>query len=375
MAEHDVGERSEEPTGKKQKDAREKGQVARSKELNSAALLIAAGLVFTTVGQYSSSGILSVLGENFKVSREQVFSPSTMMVGLGHSVEQSFLFVAPIFLIFFVVAAIAPISIGGFNFSWKSAAPKANKLSPMKGFKRMFGATAAMELVKSIGKFVVVSSFAIFYLSGRFDEFMTLGHGDVQSEILRGLSILGNSFLLISLSLLLIVAIDVPFQIWNHARELKMTKQEVKDEMKDTEGRPEVKGRIRQTQRELANRRMMAEVPKADVVITNPEHFAVALKYNDGEMLAPIVIAKGTDQIALKIREIAKAHEVPMFEAPPLARAIFYSTKLDRAIPEGLYLAVAQVLAYIFQLNEYRKGDGTRPVEVADLPIPKDLKR
>jgi len=374
MAEKDGQERSEQPTGKKLQKARKDGQVARSKELNSAALLIAAGLIFIGAGGYSTSGIISVLVENFSVSRQQIFDTSTMMNNLSESLEQSFFYLSPILLVFFLTALIAPISIGGMNFSWKSAKPKLNKFSPMKGFKRMFGLNAAMELVKSIGKFAVVGSFSFFYLSGKFDEFMSLGHGDVNAEIIRGISLLANSFLVIALSLLLIVAIDIPYQIWNHTKQLKMTKQEVKDENKDTEGKPEVKGRVRQTQRELAQRRMMAEVPKADVVITNPEHYAVALKYDD-EMYAPVVVAKGTEQIALKIREIAKEYEVPMFAAPPLARAVYYSTKLDQAIPEGLYLAVAQVLAYVFQLKEYRKGKGNRPADVTDLPIPNELKR
>ncbi|PCJ49980.1 MAG: flagellar biosynthesis protein FlhB [Gammaproteobacteria bacterium] len=374
MAENDAGDRTEDPTAKKRQDALKKGQVARSKELNSAALLIAAGLAFTTVGAYSSSGIMSVLGESFSISRAHLYDTTIMLKHLGTAIESSFLFLTPIFLIFYLTAAISPVSIGGFSFSMKAASPKASNMSPKKGFKRMFGPTAGMELVKSIGKFTVVGGFAIFYLSGRFGEFMTLGHGAVLSEITRGLEILVNSFLVIALSLLLIAAIDVPFQLWNHKRQLKMTKQEVKDEHKDTEGRPEVKGRIRQTQRELANRRMMEAVPEADVVITNPEHFSVALKYDD-KMIAPVVVAKGTDEIALKIRQIAKAHEVPMFAAPPLARAIFYNTKLNRAIPEGLYLAVAQVLAYVFQLKEFRKGKGRMPDEVADISIPTDLKR
>ncbi|MFT5520519.1 MAG: flagellar biosynthetic protein FlhB [Enterobacterales bacterium] len=374
MAESDAGDRTEDPTAKKSKDALNKGQVARSKELNSAALLIAAGLAFTTIGGYTASGIKSVLAADFTINRAHMYEPKQMLVHLGHSIESSFLFLAPIFIVFYVTAAIAPIAIGGFSFSMKAAAPKASNMSPKKGFKRMFGPNALMELVKSIGKFTVVGSFAIFYLSGRFDEFMALGHADVLTEVTHGLSLLVNSFLVIALSLLLIVAIDVPFQIWNHNKQLKMTKQEVKDEHKDSEGRPEVKGRIRQTQRELSNRRMMEAVPEADVVITNPEHFAVALKY-DEKMIAPVVVAKGTEEIALKIRQIAKAHEVPMFAAPPLARAIFYNTKLNRAIPEGLYLAVAQVLAYVFQLKEFRKGKGRMPDQVSDIPIPPDLER
>lgn len=374
MAEKDAGERSEEPTPKKREKAKKDGQMARSKELNSAALLIAAGLIFTASGAYSGMGIATILKENFIISRYQMFETSIMLDNLGVSIEGSFLFLTPIFLAFYLTALIAPTAIGGFSFSSKAFKPKFSKLSPLKGFKRMFGPTALMELVKSVGKFAVVAGFAISYLSGRFEEFMALGHGDVQAEIYRGLSILVNSFLVIALSLLLIVAIDVPFQLWNHNKKLKMTKQEVRDESKDAEGRPEVKGRIRQTQRELSNRRMLEEVPKADVVITNPDHFSVALRYDD-KMIAPLVVAKGTEEIALKIRQIAKAHEVPMFAAPPLARAIFYSTKINHAIPEGLYLAVAQVLAYIFQLKEYRKGKGKMPNDVEEIPIPGDFKR
>ena len=375
MAENDAGERSELPTGKRIQKSREEGQVARSKELNTAALLIGAGLVFSTLGSYSTSGILSLLKKSFILSRRDAFDSTLLLDAVGHSLGNAFLYISPILLLFLIIALVSPISLGGWNFSMKAIGPKFNKMSPMKGLKRMFGPNGLMELVKSVSKFALIAAFAINLLWIRFDDFMALGYGDVEDSIKQGLTILSDSFLLISLSLLMIVAIDVPFQIWNHAKQLKMTKQEVRDESKDTEGRPEVKGRIRQTQRELANRRMMEAVPNADVVITNPEHYAVALKYDEGKMNAPVVIAKGTEQIALKIREIAKAHEVPMFAAPPLARAIFYSTKIDRAIPEGLYLAVAQVLAYVFQLKAYRKGNGNKPVGVTDLPIPKDLKR
>jgi len=374
MAESDAGERSEDPTAKKQKESKDKGQVARSKELNAAALLIAAGLVFISIGQYSASGIMVVLKENFILSRTEIYDTASMLIALGHSLEKSFLLLAPIFGLFMLVALVAPIAVGGFSFSMKAAAPKKNKLSPAKGFKRMFGPTAAMELIKSIGKFAVVATFALTYLRGQFDVFMGLGQGGIQSEVINGLTILTQSFLMIASSLILIVAIDVPFQIWNHKRQLKMTKQEVKDEMKDTEGKPEVKGRIRQQQREVSYRRMMAAVPEADVVITNPEHFSVALKYSD-QLIAPIVVAKGVDETAMKIREIARAHEVPIFAAPPLARAVFYSTKLDHPIPEGLYLAVAQVLAYVYQLKEFRKGKAGKPVKIQDLDIPDDLQR
>ena len=203
---------------------------------------------------------------------------------------------------------------------------------------------------------------------------MGLGHGSLETELAHGLTLLGQSFLVIALSLLIIVAIDVPYQLWNHKRQLKMTKQEVKDENKNTEGKPEVKGRIRQQQMQLSYRRMMSEVPKADVVITNPEHFSVALKYDDS-LVAPVVVAKGVDHVAMKIREVAVRHDIPIFAAPPLARAIYYNTKIDQAIPEGLYLAVAQVLAYVFQLQEFRNGKASKPSKVSDLEIPDELKR
>ncbi len=373
-ANEDSGERSEEPTEKRKREAREKGEVARSKELNSAALLIASGLIFTVAGGYATSGIASTLMENFIIDRATIFDPKFMLQSLGHSINNSFMFLVPIFIVFYLTALIAPVSIGGLNFSTKAIAFKPNRMSPMKGFKKMFGVTALMELIKSIAKFAVVASFTIFYLKGRFGEFMTLGHGDTLSEITRGLGLLVNSFLVIALSLLMIVAIDVPFQVWNHARKQKMTKKEVRDEAKDAEGKPEVKRRLRQSQFELSNRRMMEEVPKADVVITNPEHFAVALKYSEN-MVAPVVVAKGVEEVALHIRKIAKHNEVPMFAAPPLARAIFYSTKINHPIPEGLYLAVAQVLAYVFQLKDFRKGKGNRPSDVTDLDIPNELKR
>ena len=374
MAEKDAQERTEEPTEKKKKETREKGQVARSRELNSAALLIVAGFVFMSIGGVSASAISEVLKQNFMLSRADIFDPTTPMTFLGASIEQAFTLLTPVFLALIIVALVAPCSIGGFSFSWKAAAPKWNKLSPAKGFKRMFGKNALMELIKSVAKFAVVGGIAFLYLQTEFNTFMGLGHGSVKTEVIQGLSLLSKSFVMVALSLLIIVAIDVPYQIWNHNNEMKMTKQEVKDESKNTEGKPEVKGKIREQQMQMSYRRMMAEVPKADVVITNPEHFSVALKY-DESLIAPVVLAKGVDETAMKIREIAVRHDIPLFAAPPLARAIFYNTKINHAIPEGLYVAVAQVLAYVFQLQEFRKGNANKPSKVSDLEIPDELKR
>ena len=374
MAEKDTQERTEDPTQKKKEERREKGQVARSRELNSAALLIVAGMTFIFLGGAAASNIVEVLRHNFKLTRADIFDPTTPLINLSASIEYAFTSLTPVFLALVLVALVAPCSIGGFSFSWKAAAPKFENLSPLKGFKRMFGRNAGVELIKSVAKFSVVSGIAYYYLSGRFDTFMGLGHGDVKTEIGHGLELLTHSFLFVAISLLVIVAIDVPYQIWNHNRQLKMTKQEVKDESKNTEGKPEVKGKIREQQMQLSYRRMMSEVPKADVVITNPEHFSVALKYDDS-LIAPVVVAKGVEHTAMKIREIAVRHDIPLFAAPPLARAIYYNTKINQAIPEGLYLAVAQVLAYVFQLQEFRKGKANKPTKVTDLEIPGDLQR
>ena len=223
-----------------------------------------------------------------------------------------------------------------------------------------------MELIKSVAKFLVVSIVAVTFLWSKADEFLGLGSQSLALALENGAWLLGVSFLVVSSTLILIAAIDVPFQLWDHSQKLKMTLQEVRDEMKDTEGKPEVKSKVRQLQQEMAQRRMMEAVPDADVIITNPTHYAVALKYNHDSMAAPLVLAMGKDLIALKIREIAAFHEIEIFEAPPLARALYANCKLDQEIPAQLYFAVAQVLAFVFQLRTARE-QGT---EVPDRPKP-----
>ena len=289
------------------------------------------------------------------------------------SVLEVFMALSFFFLFVYVAAAFSPVAIGGFSFSTSAMNFKGNRLSPAKGFKRMFGATAAMELIKSIAKFALVGVFSWMILSGIFDELLTLGMETIEQALPHGLKLVSYAFIGISSSLLIIAAIDIPFQLWNHSKQLKMTKQEIKDEFKDTEGKPEVKSKIRQQQREMSQRRMMAEVPNADVIITNPEHYSVALKYEDFGKKAPVVVAKGLDRIALKIREIAVAHNVTIVAAPPLARSIYHTTELNEEIPSGLYLAVAQVLAFVYRLNTYQKAGGVKPDLDDDIQIPDGL--
>jgi flagellar biosynthetic protein FlhB len=288
--------------------------------------------------------------------------------------------VLPLGLLFALVAIAAFIGntlMGGMNFSTEAMMPKMSKLSPLSGLKRMFGVQSLIELVKSIAKVVFITLFAWWMLSSQFNHLLNLSMEGFPGGIIDALELFLWMLIILCCALLPIVAIDVPFQQWNHMRQLKMTKQEVKDEFKDSEGKPEVKGKIRQLQMQMAMRRMMGDVPKADVVITNPTHYSVALKYDAGKPgAAPKVVAKGTDEIAMKIREIAREYEIPIMPSPALTRAIYHSTELGHEIPEGLFAAVAQVLAYVFQLKKFRRGQGRRPQPLAkDLPIPTEYRK
>ncbi|MEM9102080.1 MAG: flagellar biosynthesis protein FlhB [Pseudomonadota bacterium] len=373
MAEQDSSERTEQATPKKQQDARKKGQVPRSRELSTALLLISSIAFLMMTFSFIYEKFSQIALKAFVLSRREIYSTQLMLDAYKESMYQGFISITPLMLLTFIIALFAPIALGGWTFNFGSAGFKGNRMSPLKGFKRMFGVQALVELIKAIGKFVLVVVISYFILNSQFDTFMSLGTGDIENSILHGLVIVSWSFLAISSSLLFIAAIDVPYQMWNHAKQLKMTKQEIKDEYKNTEGKPEVKGRIRRMQREIADRRMMQQVPDADVVITNPEHYSVALKYDKTKSSAPIVVAKGVELMALQIRKIAAHNDVLIVEAPPLARSIYFTTDIDKEIPEGLYLAVAQLLAYVYQLKEHIKGKGPKPDKISDYPIPANL--
>ncbi|GIU36187.1 flagellar biosynthesis protein FlhB [Shewanella schlegeliana] len=376
MAENDSSqEKTEEATSRKLQQAKDKGQVARSKELGTSAVLIAASVGLLMTGPNIAQAMHNIMSKLFTLSREEIFDTSQMtnvwgLVGTELAVPLMG------FITFLALIAFAGnIALGGMSFSVKAFMPKASKMSPIAGFKRMFGVQALVELTKGIAKFSVVAITAYLLLSIYLDRILMLSQDHLPGNIYHALDLIVWIFILLCASTFLIVVIDVPFQIWNHAKQLKMTKQEVKDEYKDTEGKPEVKGRIRQLQREMAQRRMMGEVPNADVIVVNPEHYAVAVKYDAARSTAPFVVAKGVDEVAFKIREIAREHDVAIVSAPPLARAIYHTTKIDQEIPEGLFTAVAQVLAYVFQLRQFQKGKGRRPNPIpVKQPIPDDLK-
>ncbi len=278
----------------------------------------------------------------------------------------------PFFLVVAVLAVASSVALGGATFSGESLTPKLSKLNPLKGLKRLFSLKGLVELFKALAKFILVGSTTGLVLWNTLDSFLGLSQMELGQAISEMGSLIGGSFVLIASTLILIAMMDVPFQLWEHKRQLKMTKQEVREEMKDTEGRPEVRGRIRNLQREIAQRRMMEEIPKADVIVTNPTHYAIALRYDQEKMMAPEVVAKGSGIVAANIRRVGLEHKIHMVESPMLARAIYFNTELGEAIPAGLYLAVAKILAYVFQLRIYRTDGGLKPEIPTDLTIPEE---
>lgn len=374
MAENDQGqEKTEQPTSKKLEKAREDGQVPRSKELGTTFLIMGGVSALMILGKSLGQSLQGVMSKNFDLPREAAFDTHVMLAHLGDSALGMLQAMTPLFVFFMVAALMGPVLLGGWLLSAKALAPKPERLNPIEGIKRMFTLNALVELLKSIAKFAIVVCIAYLALKIYEPRLLSLASAPVGNAIATMLTTVGWCALAISAGMLLISAIDVPWQIYEHTKKMKMTRQEVKEEMKDAEGKPEVRGRVRQLQREVAHRRMMEAIPEADVVITNPEHFAVALAYDVEGGEAPRVVARGTDFVALKIREVASAHEIMVMESPALARAIYFTTDLNDEIPGKLYLAVAQVLAYVFQLKAYRAGTGRKPKRLGQVRVPEDV--
>jgi len=374
MSEQTGQERTEQATPKRLRESREKGQVPRSKELNSMALLMAAGGGFLLMGESILNQLSDVLKKGLQIKNAQLIDGNGIIEILGDTALNSMLIVMPLFVLLTVVVLLTPIGLGGWSFSMKAISFKLEKIDPIKGLGRIFALKGLMELVKVLAKFVLVAGISASIIWSVIDELVGLGNEPLNVALAHVATLCGWSFMASSSVLIIIAAIDAPFQLWQHNKQLKMTKQEVKDESKETDGRPEVKGRIRALQMELSKRRMMDAVPDADVIITNPTHYAVALRYDQQKMQAPVVVAKGADLIAMQIRTIADKHNVTIVSAPPLARALFASTELDQEIPAGLYVAVATILSYVFQLRVSTLNGDLPPDTPDDLPIPDELK-
>ena len=376
MADSDSSEKTEDPTGKKLEDTRKKGQIARSRELSTTLVLVVSAFMFLFVGGWIAESVFKLTQRMFVLSRDETYDTTHMFGAWGEAIST----VSVPVLLYMTVAMLAgiygSIALGGYNFTWEGAKFQGSKMSPLSGFKRMFGMNGLVELIKSIAKVVVIVGMALGALLFFEDEALHLDLELYPGNIFHTLDMLKWAFIMLVCGMIPIALIDVPYQIYKHNKEIKMTKQEVKDERKNSEGDPLVKGRIRRLQYQAATKRMMQEVPQADVVVTNPTHYSVAIKYDDSGNRAPVVVAKGTDELAMHIRKIATANDVPLIPSPMLARAVYYSTEIDGEVPNALFMAVAQVLAHVYQLKAHRAGKGKRPKPLKrDLPIPPELRR
>ena len=355
----DSSERTEEPTEQRLRKAREEGQVARSVELSTAAILVAATLFFSLSGSYLFHRLGALFINQLQFDRKVMDKAELLPAIFFQSIIDGFVMILPIMVLLAVVALLSTVMSGGLIFSPKMMLPKFSKLDPMAGLARMFGLKALIELCKTFLKFLVISLILWMAITNNIEDLVTLNRMDLGTAISHAGTMILEACFWMSMGLVVIAIADVPLQHYQVNKKLKMTRQEIKDEMKNAEGRPEVKATIRRRQREMANNRMMDNVKDADVVITNPQHFAVALSYDPNSDGAPTLVAKGTDELAKRIRERAKENNVYIFEAPDLARALYFTTKLDHPIHEGLYHVVAQVIAYVFSLNQsYAPGEG-----------------
>jgi flagellar biosynthetic protein FlhB len=374
MADQDDAERTESPTQKRLDDARKKGQVPRSRDLSTAAVTLAGGLGLYGLGRAVGDGLLQMMRAGLTLSGPDAVDPDQMGIALAAAVSRSALALAPILGLLVAAATIAPLALGGWNFSLEALQPRFDRLNPVTGLQRVFSAKGLVELLKSLARFLVVAVVAIALLRHQFREFSELSSQPVEVGITHAMQMVGAAFLTLGGALVAIAMVDVPIVLWQHYRSLRMTRQEIRDESKEAEGSPELKGRIRRMQQQLSRRRMMEQVPTADVVVTNPTHYAVALKYDEGRMRAPVVVAKGADLIAARIRELASANGVPLVEAPPLARALHAGCELGDEIPAQMYAVVAQLLTYVYQLRAARRAGASDPTppsfDVGQLKTP-----
>jgi flagellar biosynthetic protein FlhB len=373
MAEDSDAERTEPASARRLEQARENGDVPRSRELATFAVLMTAGAGLWTTGSGLVGKLSSVLESGLSLDREQIYNPTVLIERIAIDVGGVLLACLPLAVAIMLVALASPLLIGGWLFSSKVFTPNFMKLNPLSGLGNMFSTNALVELLKAVAKTLLVGSVAWFVCMSQKDAVIGLLVEPLGSGSAHLGRLLGVAFLTMVGALGVVALIDGPYQMWHYANKLKMTRQEVIQESKESDGNPQIKGKIRQMQREMAKSRMMAAVPTADVVVTNPTHFAVALKYADGQRGAPQVVAKGADEVAAKIREIARENKVALLEAPPLARALYKHTEIGDEIPEALYSAVAEVLAYVFQLRSYSKNGGHYPDRPGKLAVPPEM--
>jgi flagellar biosynthetic protein FlhB len=373
MAEESDLEKTEPASPRRLEKAREEGQVARSRELVTFVMLTTGMGCLWAGGEMMAGHLGSALRNGLQFERASAFDASHMMMQAASAVLHALQALVPLLAAMLVAALVAPMLLGGWLLSAKSLAPNFSKLNPVPGIGRMFSTETLIELGKTVVKSLLIGGVAWWVISRNLPAIMALMSEPVHEALSHTLHLVARSCALITGSLLLVAAIDVPYQLWSHGHKLRMSREDLRQEQKESDGDPHVKAQIRRQQQQMARRRMMAEVPKADIIVTNPTHFAVALKYSDKDMRAPRVIAKGTDLVALRIRALAAEHRIPVLEAPPLTRALYRHTRLDAEIPVALYAAVAEVLAWAYQLGRHAREGGTLPPTPRNLPVPAAL--
>lgn len=371
MASDNDLDKSEQPTDSKIKKAREKGQIPRSRELTSLLILLIGISLFGVMGSHLVNQLITMIKTAIKVSYKT--DDRLMVFNLVNLLIHGFWAIVPIFFGLVIIAIFAPLCVGGLLFSLQSIKPNFKKLNPISGFSRLFSTRILSELLKSVLKVILITITSTLFLMHHFYDMLSLPNMYLNNALAKSTQLVILCGILSVISLVPMVGFDIFYQIWSNLKKLKMSKQEIKDEFKEQEGNPQIKGRIRQMQQAMARRRMMKDVPKANVIVTNPTHYAVALQYDEKTMMAPKLLAKGTDKIALRIKEIASEHNIPQLEAPPLARALYRHGEIGETIPPELYTAVAQILAWVYQLKHWYKYGGDKPIAPNNLSIPESL--
>jgi len=376
MADREEGqERTEQPTARRLEQAREQGQMVRSRELANLGLVLAGALGLAALGPGIFAGLVELTRRGLAAGgRVTAGAEPALALALGEMVLDALVLLTPLLALLLAAALLGPLALGGWTFAASLLAFKLERLDPVKGLARVFSLNGLVELAKALAKFLVLAGAALLVLWTDTGAVLSLAREPLHAGTRSAGALLNHALIVLCGALALVAAVDVPYQVWQHRQRLRMSRQDLREELKETEGKPEVKSRIRSLQREIARRRMMEEVPRADVVVTNPSHYAVALRYRPDSMTAPQVVAKGADLLALRIREDAGRHGVPLVSAPPLARALYHGTRIGQEVPAGLYLAVAQVLAYVFALRRYRAEGGQPPAPPVELPVPEDLR-
>ena len=365
MADHDQDSRTERASEKRLREARERGDVPRSRDFSAAAVTLAGVALLLSMRHGIAERIAGLLHDGLSIRRATLFDADALGAALMATSTQALRVLVPIFAVALVATLAAPLATGGLNFSVQSLGFKGSRLDPLAGVGRMFSMRSLVELAKALLKVAVIAVAATIVLRNGFPELVSLSTAPLKSAATSALDLAGVASLALAAALAAIGLVDLPWQLYDWHKRQRMTREELKQEYKESEGSPEVKGKVRQMQAQMARRRMMADVPTADVVVTNPTHFAVALKYDDKKHRAPVVVAKGVDHVATQIRAIAKKSKVTLLEAPPLARALYRTTDVGAEIPSALYVAVAQVLAYVFQVRRAAEGLGPDPEKPA----------